>query len=233
MLVSLKFLVNEISLNSNFLDISFAHRHSHHSHRPLNDYEKQELKEKFTEYLKSLGCDQYISDISVERYRKFNIIKVKLNKDIPPDVRQNLPSKWRFGNKMIIRVKYEEFNNEEQTFCTMELKKCPDGSYVSRIGPNCQFQSCPSRRYLYNMSLYAVVTFVLCLVLIPSIVIACIACAQGCSNKKRSDEYIPVEQSPPPYEQPLPPYEPPRYEVYQYPYIHESAPVYSHYMPHR
>lgn len=28
--------------------------------------------------------------------------------------------------------------------CTMEAKKCPDGSYVSRTGPNCEFAKCPT-----------------------------------------------------------------------------------------
>ena len=28
--------------------------------------------------------------------------------------------------------------------CTMEAKLCPDGSYVGRIAPNCEFISCPS-----------------------------------------------------------------------------------------
>lgn len=28
--------------------------------------------------------------------------------------------------------------------CTMEAKMCPDGSYVGRIGPNCEFRACPS-----------------------------------------------------------------------------------------
>jgi hypothetical protein len=28
--------------------------------------------------------------------------------------------------------------------CTMEAKLCPDGSYVSRTGPNCEFAPCPS-----------------------------------------------------------------------------------------
>ena len=27
--------------------------------------------------------------------------------------------------------------------CTMEAKLCPDGSYVSRTGPNCEFTLCP------------------------------------------------------------------------------------------
>lgn len=27
--------------------------------------------------------------------------------------------------------------------CTMEAKQCPDGSYVGRQGPNCEFAPCP------------------------------------------------------------------------------------------
>ena len=30
------------------------------------------------------------------------------------------------------------------TACTMEAKQCPDGSYVGRTGPNCEFSPCPS-----------------------------------------------------------------------------------------
>ncbi len=32
----------------------------------------------------------------------------------------------------------------EPVFCTMDAKQCPDGSYVGRTGPNCQFAPCPS-----------------------------------------------------------------------------------------
>jgi hypothetical protein len=32
----------------------------------------------------------------------------------------------------------------EPVFCTMEAKLCPDGSYVGRSGPKCEFASCPS-----------------------------------------------------------------------------------------
>jgi hypothetical protein len=28
--------------------------------------------------------------------------------------------------------------------CTLEAKRCPDGSYVSRTGPNCEFALCPN-----------------------------------------------------------------------------------------
>ncbi len=32
----------------------------------------------------------------------------------------------------------------EPVVCTMEAKQCPDGSYVGRSGPNCEFAPCPS-----------------------------------------------------------------------------------------
>jgi hypothetical protein len=32
---------------------------------------------------------------------------------------------------------------EKTKACTQEAKQCPDGSYVSRTGPNCEFQACP------------------------------------------------------------------------------------------
>lgn len=35
------------------------------------------------------------------------------------------------------------FKFTDQTACTLEAKLCPDGSYVSRQGPNCEFAPCP------------------------------------------------------------------------------------------
>ena len=35
---------------------------------------------------------------------------------------------------------------ESQTVCTDEAKLCPDGSYVSRVGPNCEFAPCPDEK---------------------------------------------------------------------------------------
>jgi hypothetical protein len=32
---------------------------------------------------------------------------------------------------------------EEQILCTMDAKQCPDGSYVGRQGPRCEFAACP------------------------------------------------------------------------------------------
>lgn len=31
----------------------------------------------------------------------------------------------------------------EPVACTMEAKLCPNGSYVGRSGPNCEFSPCP------------------------------------------------------------------------------------------
>ena len=33
--------------------------------------------------------------------------------------------------------------NDKPVFCTMEAKLCPDGSYVGRTGPKCEFTPCP------------------------------------------------------------------------------------------
>ena len=30
--------------------------------------------------------------------------------------------------------------------CTADAKMCPDGSYVGRVGPRCEFAPCPSAR---------------------------------------------------------------------------------------
>jgi len=33
---------------------------------------------------------------------------------------------------------------ESPSVCTMDVKLCPDGSYVSRVAPSCAFATCPS-----------------------------------------------------------------------------------------
>lgn len=38
---------------------------------------------------------------------------------------------------------YSQENHLPKT-CTMEAKMCPDGSYVGRTGPNCEFTACPN-----------------------------------------------------------------------------------------
>ena len=34
--------------------------------------------------------------------------------------------------------------DNNQVVCTMDAKLCPDGSYVGRTGPKCEFTTCPS-----------------------------------------------------------------------------------------
>ncbi len=40
-------------------------------------------------------------------------------------------------------VEYKNPNEEEPVACTADAKLCPDGSYVGRSGPNCEFDPCP------------------------------------------------------------------------------------------
>lgn len=37
-------------------------------------------------------------------------------------------------------------DSEESVFCTMDAKQCPDGSYVGRQAPDCEFAPCPSEK---------------------------------------------------------------------------------------
>ena len=45
------------------------------------------------------------------------------------------------GTSAIFILRTREFSPQA---CTMEAKMCPDGSYVGRTGPSCQFAECPS-----------------------------------------------------------------------------------------
>ena len=48
-------------------------------------------------------------------------------------------------------------NQAEPVACTMEARLCPDGSYVGRVPPNCDFAACPETKttklYYYNYEL--------------------------------------------------------------------------------
>jgi hypothetical protein len=37
----------------------------------------------------------------------------------------------------------DEPGGEESVFCTQDAQQCPDGSYVGRTGPDCEFAPCP------------------------------------------------------------------------------------------
>lgn len=36
-----------------------------------------------------------------------------------------------------------EYEVKKPVACTMEAMLCPDGSYVGRTGPKCEFEACP------------------------------------------------------------------------------------------
>ena len=38
-----------------------------------------------------------------------------------------------------------KFTDNKQVVCTQDAKLCPDGSYVGRVGPNCEFAACPTK----------------------------------------------------------------------------------------
>lgn len=39
----------------------------------------------------------------------------------------------------------QDDDQQDDVFCTMEAKQCPDGSFVGRTGPNCEFAPCPGQ----------------------------------------------------------------------------------------
>jgi hypothetical protein len=39
----------------------------------------------------------------------------------------------------------DDVTRSDDIFCTQEAKLCPDGSYVGRTGPNCEFAPCPPK----------------------------------------------------------------------------------------
>ncbi len=36
-----------------------------------------------------------------------------------------------------------EYADDDVVFCTMDAMECPDGSFVRRIPPDCEFEACP------------------------------------------------------------------------------------------
>lgn len=41
-------------------------------------------------------------------------------------------------------VVYKQRSGSTPVACTMEAKQCPDGSYVGRAPPSCEFAPCPA-----------------------------------------------------------------------------------------
>ena len=45
---------------------------------------------------------------------------------------------------IIWAISFSLFNEkEEPVYCAQDAKMCPDGSYVARIPPDCEFEKCP------------------------------------------------------------------------------------------
>lgn|GEM_PF-1238418 len=57
---------------------------------------------------------------------------------------------WKYYNlNPILDVSIPAPSGKIKTVCTMEVKLCPDGSSVSRGGPNCEFAACPQKEGYY------------------------------------------------------------------------------------
>lgn len=63
--------------------------------------------------------------------------------------------------------------------CTEEAKLCPDGSYVGRVGPNCEFAPCPNMTNCQNYSVDKC----------PSQCVVCPPCAACSSISCQSEEF--------------------------------------------
>lgn len=50
-----------------------------------------------------------------------------------------------FTSVTLLLQRSEDANvsDDEQIACTADAKECPDGSYVGREAPNCEFAACP------------------------------------------------------------------------------------------
>lgn len=62
-------------------------------------------------------------------------------KDALPVIKQIL-STFKFTDSFTVTPTAEPTHSLGR-YCTQEAKQCPDGSYVSRTGPNCEFAACP------------------------------------------------------------------------------------------
>lgn len=64
-------------------------------------------------------------------------------KDYSPEAPEMIPSATTSeeGSPAPLPSQPEPF---EPVLCTADAKMCPDGSFVGRIGPNCEFAPCPS-----------------------------------------------------------------------------------------
>lgn len=65
-------------------------------------------------------------------------------------VMESYPRQCNAGGQTF--VEKIDTTSSEPVACTMEAKLCPDGSYVGRTGPNCEFATCPAVNSLLSES---------------------------------------------------------------------------------
>ncbi|MFH1392973.1 MAG: Gmad2 immunoglobulin-like domain-containing protein [Patescibacteria group bacterium] len=75
-------------------------------------------------------------DFTIDKNTYSNRGALILKKDNPSGLPEN-------DNALEIPIIYEGIAEPPATACTQEAKQCPDGSYVGRTGPNCEFTPCP------------------------------------------------------------------------------------------
>jgi len=73
-------------------------------------------------------------------WKAMNIEDVKTNMPTVNEPAQNSP------------ITGQPTGNQPSQVCTQEAKQCPDGSYVSRTGPNCEFATCPASNITISFS---------------------------------------------------------------------------------
>ncbi|XKT75342.1 MAG: hypothetical protein ACJKSS_00965 [Patescibacteria group bacterium UBA2103] len=55
-----------------------------------------------------------------------------------------------FGSFLYQNAKNNKPIDKGPVACTLEAKMCPDGSYVGRKGPSCEFEACPTEKVLFD-----------------------------------------------------------------------------------
>ena len=54
---------------------------------------------------------------------------------------------WAICVSIVSRAeRAQDTYSDDIVVCAADAKQCPDGSYVSRTGPSCQFAACPTTR---------------------------------------------------------------------------------------
>ena len=56
-----------------------------------------------------------------------------------------------FSGYFLFQYRSSVDNQQKAVVCTIEAKLCPDGSYVGRVGPNCDFTQCPDLTLDWNV----------------------------------------------------------------------------------